>query len=216
MVVGDENEQGARAAASCLARRYVCDGDGVMTADASPENRAWLAARFPGHKLRLAPAAEVKAAILSAHGDSLRREAVEGLSRRMPELSAHIVVTPVQGWLLAVLALLQVGLVLLSPVASLSFLALFLSAAFIISGLFRAALAWIGAGRPDPVRPVPRHGLPRYTILMPLYREASVLPGLVRALQGLDYPRHLLDIKLVLDADDALSAVSTYETELGF
>ncbi len=202
MVVGDESEHDARVAASCLARRYLKEDGGVLTADASPENRAWLAARFPGHSLRLAPAAEVEAAILSVHGDSLRREAVEGLARRMPELSAHIVVTKVQGWLLIALGVLLLVLMFVSPAATLSFLVLSLSAAFVASGLFRAALAWIGAGRPDPVHPVPRHGLPCYTILVPMYREAAVLPGLVRALRGLDYPQHLLDIKLVLEADD--------------
>jgi len=202
VVVGDENEQCARGAESCLVRRYLCDGDGVLTADASAENRSWLAARFPGRGLRLAPAAQVEAAILSVHGDQLKREAVEGLAWRMPELSAHIVVTRGQGWLLAAMVFLLLGLLLLSPAIMLSFLAVSLSAAFIASGLFRAVLAWIGAGRPDPAHKVPRHGLPRYTILVPLYREAAVLPGLVQALQALDYPKHLLDIKLVLEADD--------------
>jgi hypothetical protein len=30
--------------------------------------------------------------------------------------------------------------------------------------------------------------LPRYTILVPMYREAAVLPALVEALKALDYP----------------------------
>jgi cellulose synthase/poly-beta-1,6-N-acetylglucosamine synthase-like glycosyltransferase len=39
-------------------------------------------------------------------------------------------------------------------------------------------------------------------VLVPLYREARVVPRLVLALQALDYPRHLLDIKLIVEADD--------------
>jgi cellulose synthase/poly-beta-1,6-N-acetylglucosamine synthase-like glycosyltransferase len=52
---------------------------------------------------------------------------------------------------------------------------------------------------------------PTYTILCPLYREANVAADLVAALQRLDYPAHALDIKLILEADDAetIEAVRT-------
>ena len=43
---------------------------------------------------------------------------------------------------------------------------------------------------------------PIYSVLVPLYREAGVLPGLVRALQALDYPRAKLEVLLVLEAAD--------------
>lgn len=46
-----------------------------------------------------------------------------------------------------------------------------------------------------------RH-LPVYTILVPLYREASVLPKLSYAIRSLDYPLAKLDIKLLMEADD--------------
>jgi cellulose synthase/poly-beta-1,6-N-acetylglucosamine synthase-like glycosyltransferase len=39
--------------------------------------------------------------------------------------------------------------------------------------------------------------------LVPLYREANVLPRLARALLLLDYPRDRLDIKLIVEEDDA-------------
>jgi len=45
--------------------------------------------------------------------------------------------------------------------------------------------------------------LPTYTILCPLYREANVVPDLVEALQRIDYPTHALDIKLLVEGDDA-------------
>ena len=45
--------------------------------------------------------------------------------------------------------------------------------------------------------------LPTYTILVPLYREADLVPGLLRRLEALDYPRDRLDIKLLLEEDDA-------------
>ena len=53
---------------------------------------------------------------------------------------------------------------------------------------------------------------PTYTILCPLYREAGVLPQLVKAIAALDYPRSRLDVKLLLEADDAetLAAVRDF------
>jgi cellulose synthase/poly-beta-1,6-N-acetylglucosamine synthase-like glycosyltransferase len=45
--------------------------------------------------------------------------------------------------------------------------------------------------------------LPVYTVLVALYREAAALPGLVQSLCALDYPPEKLDIKLVLEEDDA-------------
>lgn len=45
--------------------------------------------------------------------------------------------------------------------------------------------------------------LPTYTILCPLYREANVVADLVAALARLDYPANALDIKLLVEGDDA-------------
>jgi glycosyltransferase involved in cell wall biosynthesis len=44
--------------------------------------------------------------------------------------------------------------------------------------------------------------LPFYSVLVPLCREAGMLPGLVQALQELNYPRAKLEILLVLEASD--------------
>ena len=60
---------------------------------------------------------------------------------------------------------------------------------------------------------IDRATLPPYTILVPLYKESKIASGIVAALGKLDYPRHLLDIKLILEADDdttiaAINAIS--------
>jgi cellulose synthase/poly-beta-1,6-N-acetylglucosamine synthase-like glycosyltransferase len=44
--------------------------------------------------------------------------------------------------------------------------------------------------------------LPLYTILVPFYKEARVLPNLINALLMFDYPADRLDIILLLEADD--------------
>jgi cellulose synthase/poly-beta-1,6-N-acetylglucosamine synthase-like glycosyltransferase len=49
---------------------------------------------------------------------------------------------------------------------------------------------------------IPDADLPRYTILVPLFREAGVLPALVANLRALEYPAVKLDIKLILESVD--------------
>lgn len=44
--------------------------------------------------------------------------------------------------------------------------------------------------------------LPTYTVLVPLYKEADVIPQLLEALNNLHWPRGRLDIKIICEADD--------------
>jgi cellulose synthase/poly-beta-1,6-N-acetylglucosamine synthase-like glycosyltransferase len=70
---------------------------------------------------------------------------------------------------------------------------------------FKCAL-WCAASKsPDPRYDLPAEddpALPRYTILVPLHREANVIGELVNALSGLRYPAEKLQILLLLEADD--------------
>ncbi|GLQ21831.1 glycosyl transferase [Algimonas porphyrae] len=53
--------------------------------------------------------------------------------------------------------------------------------------------------------PIAEHDLPDYTILLPLFREAHMVDGLVHSLTALDYPKDKLDIILICEACDALT-----------
>jgi len=195
MPVGEErNGEEAAGAAACLARLYLPHPDGILIADLSPENRAWLRAEYHGLPLHLTDAAGLRAAVLERHGEALKNEAVEGLARRLPELSAARVFSRGQKLVFPLLGLGLLAALALWPEVMLRVSVLLLSAAFVASGLFRALLAWLGGGKPAATPPLPRRGLPRYTVLVPLYREAAVLPGLARALGALDYPGMLAQV----------------------
>jgi len=143
--------------------------------------------------------------LISTH--SILAEAVDGLYRRRPDLSARY---PMPRWLLPVsVVLLSVfsfavvleplgtwgafGAFLLAPLAGNTALR-FLAAIEVLRG---------AAARPKRgVRRTPDHLLPPYTILVPMYDEPEVLPALVASLAALDYPRNRLDIVLVLEAHD--------------
>lgn len=56
----------------------------------------------------------------------------------------------------------------------------------------------------DEIRDLDRQGdWPRYSVLIPLYREAGIVGDLVRAVDRLDYPRERLDVRLLLEEDDS-------------
>ncbi len=79
---------------------------------------------------------------------------------------------------------------------------------FMASNILKLVL--IGRALNDPCEisvdlanePVSVTDLPVYTILLPVYREASMLPQLVAGIQALDYPEDRLDVKLLLEQDD--------------
>jgi cellulose synthase/poly-beta-1,6-N-acetylglucosamine synthase-like glycosyltransferase len=137
----------------------------------------------------------------AAQGDLFAYDAAHGLARRMPELSARVVVTRPQALCLLLLAFVLALAVAARPLAACGGLIAATSVAFLASALFRAGLAWIG-GRPHPAPAAASGDLPVYTILVPLYREANVLPRLARALLLIDYPHDRLDIKLLVECDD--------------
>ncbi len=43
---------------------------------------------------------------------------------------------------------------------------------------------------------------PRVSVLLPLFREDRVIPALLEALEGLTYPKELLDVKILLEEND--------------
>ena len=80
---------------------------------------------------------------------------------------------------------------------------------YLVHSAYKFYLVWLSLDRPAAVEVTEEqltalHGaeLPSYTILVPMYREATVLPELVGALQRLDYPPDRLEILLLLEQDD--------------
>ena len=73
---------------------------------------------------------------------------------------------------------------------------------------FRIAALFTPAEETAPPPPLPDHALPTYTVLVALYREAAVIDRIVPALARLDYPAARLDLKLVIEADDARTAAA--------
>lgn len=134
----------------------------------------------------------------------LLEDATFGLERAHPEFSARTVITPGQGNALAAALLILGTAALIAPASTALATVAVLACWFAANAAFRAWLVWLGSRSFAAQRPArcDDSDLPLYSILVPLYREANVVPRLVRALSDLDYPSDRLDIKIVLEADD--------------
>ncbi len=56
--------------------------------------------------------------------------------------------------------------------------------------------------------------LPQYSILCPLYNEAHILPEFLESIAKLDWPKHRLNVILLLEADDKTTIEATAKMQL--
>ncbi len=54
------------------------------------------------------------------------------------------------------------------------------------------------------------HELPIYTILVPMYKEAESIAGMLRAISAINYPSGKLDVKLIMEEDDLETLEAAY------
>lgn len=151
-----------------------------------------------------AEVAELLAAVRDVNGPALLREATSSLADRSPMLSASRRMTAPQ--LLAFILLLGASCAawLLLPGAVFLALASAMSGAFfvcVVALRMLCVMPPLKRQRP-PAATIADDAWPVYSVLVPLFRETSVLPQLVAALQRLRYPPDRLDIKLILEEDD--------------
>ncbi|MCB1378609.1 MAG: glycosyltransferase [Alphaproteobacteria bacterium] len=151
-------------------------------------------------------AAEFIDAARRAHGPRILDEATNGLARRTPQLSASRRLTIGQTIVIAATALSLAVAIALLPGAFVWTLLSFMAGLFFLSVIALRLLCLMP--RPRSVgESAPRltdAELPAYSVLVPLFRETSVLGQLLNALTRLDYPVHKLDIKLILEESDIL------------
>ncbi|ESR26145.1 hypothetical protein N177_1004 [Lutibaculum baratangense AMV1] len=156
---------------------------------------------FVGRSIVVVTARTYADAILRTDEERILAQACDGLAQSRPELSAR---GGLAGWQRTALLLVPLALaagLIVSPIATAS-ISLGLAALFFSSlVLFRLTAGLSTFGREAPA--LPDAALPIYTVLVPLYREARVVERLIVALSRLDYPRAKLDIKILVERDDA-------------
>jgi cellulose synthase/poly-beta-1,6-N-acetylglucosamine synthase-like glycosyltransferase len=128
-----------------------------------------------------------------------------GISQLPAECSAQRVLTAPQLAFGAAAIAVLAALLTLGPLAVIVGVLCSLCVFGALAATHQALVSAAGArpGRLDASPPtLDDEQLPAYTVLAPLYREAIAVAGLVASLGALDYPAHLLDIKLIVRVDD--------------
>jgi cellulose synthase/poly-beta-1,6-N-acetylglucosamine synthase-like glycosyltransferase len=165
--------------------------------------------------LAIATPSALREELIRARAEIIGDLAADGLARARPEHSARGGLSLGQALILMAATLaLCVGLLTFRGPTWL-WTTILLGIAFL--GVTTIRLATI-VERIAPEAPrLPRSDegdLPIYTILVPLFREARVLPQLLKALGRIDYPRPKLDIKLVVEDEDVETRQALSVTDL--
>ncbi|MET0183548.1 MAG: glycosyltransferase [Caulobacterales bacterium] len=125
------------------------------------------------------------------------------LAAQKPDRSAHRTLTWTQAVLLGVLAFVFVEALVSDWRITLTLIYILAAFIFTLSIAWRLLAAAAALARAPTRMEALLTGLPRYTVICPLRREAAVLAELIAALDRIDYPRASLQILIVLEEDDA-------------
>jgi cellulose synthase/poly-beta-1,6-N-acetylglucosamine synthase-like glycosyltransferase len=183
----------------------------IATAEPGPETVLFARSRW-GNAIEFVVVSkfDIVFTLQTAFSDHLSRRAVFELAELDPHMSARTVFTAPQliaayGFVSGVLAGLAIA-----PIATLIALNIAFSIFYLGNFIFKGILVSIGGGRSAAAdeaiaieaRALTENELPVFTVLVPMFDEAAMLPRLAQALRELDYPLAKLDIKIVLEAND--------------
>jgi cellulose synthase/poly-beta-1,6-N-acetylglucosamine synthase-like glycosyltransferase len=150
---------------------------------------------------------------------------VSGLAERVPGVSARSLVSRGQrNFLIGLLIAFIVGLVLDAHLTVIVVIA-WSTLSYLVAVIYRALL-FMRSSKADALESVsdeealslPDSELPFYTVMVPAYREASVILKLVDNLSRLDYPVNRLEVILLVEEDDeeTLDALRTIDAPSQF
>ncbi|MEX0345256.1 MAG: glycosyltransferase family 2 protein [Rhizobiaceae bacterium] len=145
----------------------------------------------------------LREALLKKAQPLLAGRAVAGLFERYPQLSARIVANAMQGFSLGLIAALILFGLLFYPSLAIAALHCVFSLGFLSCVALRVAAA-IRAKSPTKFKclPIRTDPLPKYSVLVALYKEAEMVPHLLSSLGRLYWPQSKLEILLILEDDD--------------
>ena len=150
--------------------------------------------------------------------DARLDDAINGLVRAAPALSARILLSPPQHKALAVLVAATALAALLDVRATLIALLAAANLLYLAAIAYRVVLFVVGS-RPGSVvtvsdieaRAIADADLPIYTVLLPAFHEPGIVAELVRGVSRINYPRSRLEVKLILEADDLSTVAAAAE-----
>lgn len=169
----------------------------------------------------LANRTEIDQLLQRVHSEGYADVSTQQLMELRPDESAHVVVSGGQKATLVCLMILTVLCGVIWPMNTLITLVGICSFVYLVVSVYKFHLTLRALGThletdvtDDEIAALDERTLPVYTILVPLYKEAGIVPRLVRDINALDYPRTRLDVKLLCEEDDLETIDRILEMEL--
>jgi glycosyltransferase XagB len=192
-------------------------GVGFVVAPRLVDSRRLVELATSGHdiaqRIRITSAARLHAFIARHSAREIERRAIDDLRLLRPELSAGV--SGPRRMKVAGYALAAVTTAVAFPDVAIVTIQILLGFVF----LAWTGLRLLGLLSERFIRHRPRtfadDGLPVYSIVIALHREAAAVSGLVASLRALNYPLEKLDIKLVVEPDDRETQQALSRLQLG-
>jgi cellulose synthase/poly-beta-1,6-N-acetylglucosamine synthase-like glycosyltransferase len=122
---------------------------------------------------------------------------------------------------IAMAALLGV-VAIIAPLATATALIAIATMAYVAALIYRMLAFWLSMRHPEIIRisdeearAIPDELLPVYTVLVPAYKEPSVIAAVIKRLSELEYPASKLDIRLLLEEDDSETIAAAKMAKFG-
>jgi hypothetical protein len=160
----------------------------------------------------VAPPWLVRTVASSAHEPGQRERALNELRYLLPSQSAYRVFYDWQAITIIAIAAISIFLAFLNPILALVVVFGAINVAYFFTNITKFYIGYKGLTRNLRTnihltkQELQNHGsrnLPLYTILIPIYKEAKVLPHIIENVWSLDYPKDKLDVKILMEEVDS-------------
>ncbi len=164
---------------------------------------------------------DILRAVSAGAGRVIAHQAAETLAETQPLLSASHGPSRTQKTILLLIATFMIALMIWNRFVGLDVLLTVLNVYFDANIMTKLLFSIVGArvvrieeehhleqlieGEGIIQRRIAAADLPGYTVLIPCYREANVIPQILKNMERLDYPRSKLQVLLLLEEDDVES-----------
>ena len=191
------------------------DKKSAKFATANPMNRAGLSVLeeiFDDWEIKVYVASidMIEQAIEQVYNEIHKDSALWDLYYRSPDESAYKVLVPWQKHLITFTAMVLLMLSMISYPVSLILVFTIINVLYFSINPFRWYVAYKGIRNrrrttyvsDEDVEELKDESLPKYTILVPLYKEAKVLPQIMENIYKIDYPKDKLEVKILFEEKD--------------
>lgn len=143
-------------------------------------------------------------------------QAIFGLEKKFPQYSLRLWHSRINKISLYSGIFFAITMLTLASITTYIFLFYFLNILYLIAQSFKIIVTIIGLiYQPKATATIKNNvKLPLYTILVPLYKEDKIISHLIESLDAINYPKNLLEIKLLIEEDDELTKANLAKEKL--